>query len=49
MKEVLKKRREEGKERRWKKTLERRQACLKAKEKGRLDEYWENLNKDSIY
>ena len=45
VKELLKELREEGKERRRKQALERRKACLKAKEEGKLDEHWENMRK----
>ena len=45
VKATLKRLREEGKERRRKQTLERREAYLKAKKEGKLDEHWENLRK----
>lgn len=45
-KEMRKRLREEGKERRRKQTLKEREAYLKAKKEGKLEEYFENLNKD---
>ena len=45
VKEMKKRLLEEGKERRRKQTLERREAYLKAKKEGKLDEHWENLRK----
>ena len=44
-KQTLKRLREEGKERRRIKTEKQRAAFLKAKEEGRLDEYYEELRK----
>ena len=46
VKSTLKRLREEGKERRRKETMKRREEYLKAKKEGKLDEYFENLNKD---
>ena len=46
VKATLKRLREEGKERRRKQTLKQREEYLKAKKEGRLEEYFENLNKD---
>lgn len=45
VKETLNRLREEGKERRRKQALERREAYLKAKKEGKLDEHWENMRK----
>ena len=45
VKKTLKKLREEGKERRRKRTLERRKEYLKAKEEGKLDEYYAEIDR----
>ena len=48
VKEITNRLLEEARERRRKQSLERRETYLKAKKEGRLDEYFENLNKDKI-
>lgn len=47
-KKTLERLHEEGKEHRRKQTIKERKAYLKAKEEGKLDEYYENLSKNWI-